>query len=217
MKKSIDTFWELNLGALEKQLVKNGFDVYQAESADAAKRVVLEEIFPQIQPKSVSWGGSATFASTGLHRAFRADENLEVLNVWKSSLSSEESAEMQRQALLVDCFFCGTNAITEDGCLVNLDMVGNRVGGITFGPRNVVILASRNKVVPDLQRAMDRIKEYVAPMNAMRLGMKTPCAKTGRCMDCDSPDRICNVWTISEKSYPKGRIKVVLINEDLGL
>jgi hypothetical protein len=85
-----------------------------------------------------------------------------------------------------------------------------------FGPKNVIILVSRNKLVPDLSRAMARIKEYVAPVNSMRLDMKTPCVKAGCCMNCSSPQRICNVWTITEKSFPKGRIKVVLINEDLG-
>ncbi|MBC8417749.1 MAG: lactate utilization protein, partial [Desulfobacterales bacterium] len=126
-------------------------------------------------------------------------------------------AELRRQALLVDLFITGTNAVTESGQLVNLDMIGNRIGGITFGPKSVVIMAGRNKVVPDLEEAMARIKEYVAPINAARLGMKTPCAKTSYCEECKSPQRICNTWTITEKSFPKGRVKIVLINEDLGL
>jgi hypothetical protein len=100
---------------------------------------------------------------------------------------------------------------------VNLDMMGNRIGGITFGPKNVIILLGRNKIVPDLDDAMFRIKNYVAPINAMRLDMNTPCSKTSYCEECKSPDRICNTWTITEKSFPKGRVKIVLINEDLGL
>jgi hypothetical protein len=95
-------------------------------------------------------------------------------------------------------------------------MYGNRIGGITFGPRHVVILIGRNKLVPDLEEAFFRIKNYVAPVNAMRLDKKTPCVKTSFCEECKSPDRICNTWTITEKSYPKGRVKVVLINEELG-
>jgi hypothetical protein len=105
----------------------------------------------------------------------------------------------------------------EAGQLVNLDMVGNRVGGITFGPKHVIVLVGRNKIVPDLGSAMERTRNYAAPANAMRFGLQTPCAKTARCSDCSSPDRICNTWSILEKSYPKGRVKVVLINEDLGL
>ena len=95
-------------------------------------------------------------------------------------------------------------------------MIGNRVSAIVFGPRNVVILVGRNKIVADLNDAMIRVKLYAAPVNAMRLDKKVPCVKTGECEDCKSPDRICNAWSIVEKSFPKGRIKVILINEDLG-
>jgi hypothetical protein len=96
-------------------------------------------------------------------------------------------------------------------------MIGNRVGALTFGPKNVVVLTGRNKIVADLDNAMSRIKDYVAPANAMRLDMKTPCVSTGYCEDCRSPSRICNTWTITEKSYPKGRVKIILINKDLGI
>ena len=88
---------------------------------------------------------------------------------------------------------------------------------MTFGPRAVIVMLGRNKVVPDLPAAMDRIKGYAAPANTIRLDKKTPCATTGRCQDCKAPDRICNYWTITEKSFPRHRIKVVLINQDMGL
>lgn len=101
--------------------------------------------------------------------------------------------------------------------LVNLDMIGNRVGSITFGPKFVVIVVGRNKLVSNLDEARNRIKNFAAPANAIRHGKKTPCVKTSYCMDCNSPERICNIWTIHEKSHPKGRIKVILINQDLGL
>ncbi|MBI9080760.1 MAG: lactate utilization protein [Pseudodesulfovibrio sp.] len=217
MDKPINVFWTLNLRELEQKLQKNGFDVYLADSAADAKDIVLNEILPALTPKTVSWGGSGTLAATGLYEYLRDSEEYDSLDTWDKSLSNEDKYELRRQAMLVDCFFAGTNAITEDGHLVNLDMIGNRVGAIAFGPRNVVILVGRNKLVPDVGRAMERIKEYVAPVNAMRLDMKTPCVKTGYCMDCESPQRICNVWTITEKSFPVGRIKVVLINEDMGL
>jgi Fe-S-cluster-containing hydrogenase component 2 len=88
---------------------------------------------------------------------------------------------------------------------------------MVFGPKWVVIMVGRNKIVSDLEQAMDRIKNLAAPANAIRHEQKTPCVKTSYCMDCNSPARICNIWTIHEKSYPKGRIKVILINQDLGL
>ena len=118
--------------------------------------------------------------------------------------------------MLVDLFVTGTNAVTESGQLVNLDMIGNRVGAVTFGPKHVIILVGRNKIVPDLESAMFRVQNYAAPVNTMRLDKKTPCAKTSFCADCKSPDRICNYWTITEKSFPKNRVKIVLINKDMG-
>ena len=118
--------------------------------------------------------------------------------------------------MLVDLFITGTNAVTEKGRLVNLDMIGNRVAAITFGPKNVIIMVGRNKIVADVDEAIERIKTYAAPVNVMRLEKKTPCLQTGVCQNCKSPERICNAWTISEKSFPQGRIKVILINEDLG-
>jgi hypothetical protein len=158
-----------------------------------------------------------TFVATGLYDSLRSSDRIEVIDTFDRSVPADEFTERRRQALLADLFFTGTNAVTETGLLVNLDMIGNRIGGLTFGPKHVVVLAGRNKVVPDVEEAMARIKNFVAPANAMRLDMKTPCVKTGYCEDCSSPSRICNTWTITEKSFPKGRIRIVLINEDLGL
>jgi hypothetical protein len=158
-----------------------------------------------------------TFIATGLYEALKNDKNVQILDTFDKTISREEGWERRRQALLVDLFITGTNAVTESGMLVNLDMIGNRVGGITFGPKNVIILVGRNKIVSDLEDAMMRIKNYAAPANAIRLNMKTPCVKTSYCEECKSKERICNTWAITEKSFPKGRIKVVLINEDLGL
>jgi hypothetical protein len=216
MDKPQEHYWTLHLNDLAEQLGKNGFDVRMADTLSAARDLVINEILPEIKPKTVSWGGSGTLAASGLYEYLRDSPDYETLDTWDKTLSAEDKYELRRRALLVDCFFASSNAVTEDGHLVNLDMIGNRGGAITFGPRNVVLLIGRNKLVPDLERAMERIKEYVAPVNTMRLNMKTPCVKTGYCMDCGSPDRICNVWTITEKSFPKGRIKIVLINEDHG-
>jgi hypothetical protein len=158
-----------------------------------------------------------TFRSTGLYEALSARTDLEVWDTFDDTVSAEERDQRRRQALHSDLFITGTNAVTETGQLVNLDMIGNRVGALTYGPRWVAIVVGRNKIVTDLEEAIFRIKNYVAPANSMRLDKKTPCVKTSYCEECKSPDRICNTWTITEKSFPKGRVKVVLINEDLGL
>ncbi len=217
MENPIGNYWKLRLTDLKEALEGNNFEVFIADNAVDAGHQVLEKILPRTGAKTVSWGGSMTFIATGLFDSIKDNPGLEVLNTFNKNLSPEDALELRRQALLVDLFITGTNAVTETGELVNLDMFGNRVAGITFGPKNVVILVGRNKIVPDLEAAMVRIKDYVAPTNAMRLNKKTPCVKTSCCEECKSPDRICNSWTITQKSFPKGRIKVVLINEDLGL
>ncbi|MDM8539156.1 lactate utilization protein, partial [Desulfobacterales bacterium HSG17] len=171
----------------------------------------------KLKPETISWGGSVTFAGSGIYNEILAQKEISFIDTTAKDTPHEEKHERRRQALLVDLFFTGTNAITEDGYLVNLDMIGNRVAALTFGPKNVVVIVGRNKIVPELEDAMLRIKNYVAPANAIRLDMKTPCIKTGRCQDCKSTERICNNWSINEKSFPKGRVKVILINQDLGL
>lgn len=210
-------YWQIRLAQVKEALEKNNFDVFIADSAAEAKRLVLEEIIPNVRAASLSWGGSMTVRATGVLDALLQEAKLNILNPDDPALSREEKLELRRKALLTDLYIAGTNAVIETGQLVNLDMFGNRVGAITFGPKNVIILVGRNKIMPDLESAMVRIKEFAAPMNAMRLDMKTPCVQTGECEECSSPMRICNSWTITEKSFPKGRIKVVLINEDLGL
>ena len=216
MENPIENYWKKRLAELKDALTENNFEVFVAENTDEAKSIVLEKIIPEIAPKSVSWGGSLTFVATGLYDFLKDSNDFNVLDTYDKTLSPEESLERRRQSLLVDLFITGSNAVTESGQLVNLDMIGNRVGALTFGPKNVIILVGRNKIVPDLDEAMFRIKNYAAPVNTMRLDKKTPCAKTSFCVDCKSPDRICNTWTITEKSFPKKRVKIIMINKDLG-
>ncbi len=217
MEKPVENWWRIRLEQVKEMLEKNRFTVFIADDVEAAHGIVMETIIPSENPHSVSWGGSMTHISTGLYNTLKDDGRFEILDTYARDLTPEESMERRRQSLMVDLFLTGTNAVTESGQLVNLDMIGNRVGAITFGPKSVVILVGRNKLVPDLEDAMIRIKRFVGPANAMRLDKKTPCTKTAVCEECSSTDRICNTWTITEKSFPKGRVKIILINKDLGL
>ena len=217
MDKPIANYWEKRLTDLKTALESNNFEVFLADNKEEASKIVQENIMPPLNAKTVSWGGSMTFIATGLYQQLKDNPNLEVLDNFDKNISEEEMLERRRQSLLVDLYITGTNAVTETGQLVNLDMIGNRIGGLTFGPKGVIILVGRNKITADLEEAMSRVKNYVAPINSMRLDKKTPCVITSYCEECKSPDRICNTWTITEKSFPKGRVKVVLINEDLGL
>jgi len=217
MEKPVEHYWNIRLNDVKAALEANDFKVSIATSGDHAREILLNEVLPETGAKSVSFGGSVTVIRSGVYDALKTMDDLEILDTYDRDIPREEVLERRRQALLVDLFICGTNAVTETGTLVNLDMIGNRIGGLTFGPKKVAVLVGRNKIVPDLEEAMFRIKNFVAPANAMRLDMKTPCVKTGYCEECNAPQRICNTWTIMEKSYPKDRVKVILINEDMGL
>ncbi|OEU70604.1 MAG: lactate utilization protein B/C [Desulfovibrio sp. S3730MH75] len=203
-----------------ESLKKNKFNVFIADGTQDAKAIILNDILPSIAPGLVSYGDSMTLHATGIlddMRSRAGSNGWEFLDTFEKGVEREEILERRRQALLADIFFTGTNALTSHGQLVNLDMIGNRVGGIVWGPHHVVLTIGTNKIVEGLDQAMARIREKAAPLNAKRHGSKTPCAKTGECMDCKSPDRICNVWAITEKSCPVGRISVVLLKGDYGL
>jgi len=218
MSEPFDVYWEKRLAGCKEALTDNNFEVFVTADTVEAKEVILAEIIAKLDVWTVSWGDSLSMRKTGIIEEIEADAKIELIKTFEQGLSREELLERRRQALLVDLFFTGSNAVTEGGQLVNLDMVGNRVAGLTFGPKYVVVVVGRNKIVADIDEAMYRIKNYAAPLNAIRHpGLKTPCMKTSYCADCSSPDRICNTWTITEKSYPKGRIKVILVNQDLGL
>lgn len=218
MNKIIDLYWQKRIEKCQEAFEKNNFDVYTVSRNDQVKNLILKTIITRLNPASVSWGDSISMLSSGILHEIEKLPHVNLLKTFEEGVPREEIIERRRQALLVDVFLTGTNAITECGKLVNLDMVGNRVAGLTFGPKHVIVVAGRNKIVKGVEEAMERVKNYSAPLNAIRHpGWKTPCVKTSFCMDCKSPDRICNTWMITEKSYPKGRIKIVLVNEDLGL
>ncbi|MDP4185344.1 MAG: lactate utilization protein [Bacteroidota bacterium] len=206
------------LEAYKKALRKNNFEVFIVENHEEASLLFFDQILPNINPGIISWGDSMTMHATGVIERIRKNEAYAIIDTFDKTISREDQIERRRQALQSDLFITGTNAVTEKGQLVNLDMIGNRVTGITFGPKDVVLFIGKNKFVKNLDDAMTRIRTISAPLNMKRHPLfKAPCQVTGTCHDCCSPQRICNTWTITEKSYPKGRIKIILINEDLGL
>ncbi len=216
MTTPIDTFWKMRLESLKTVLESNRFSVFEAADAAEAGRIFTQRILPDTAAKSVSWGGSMTVAETGVYPALKEDAGLEVIDAFEKGIPPEESWERRRRAFLVDMYLTGSNAVTDAGQLVNLDRTGNRVAATIFGPKHITVFVGRNKIVSTLDDAFARVKTTAAPINAMRLDVKTPCAKTGVCQDCSSEERLCNAWSITEKSYPKGRIKIILINQDMG-
>ena len=200
----------------QKNLESRGFEVYIAADESEAEKIFFEKILPQTGAKSVSWGGSlSVFQIFG--DSLKKHPGIDFLDTQEEGVDWEVLCERRRQALLSDLFLMGANAVTQTGQLVNLDATGNRIGGLTFGPKSVVVFAGMNKIVPDLDSAFERIRKTVAPQNSARLGFDTPCAKTGKCHDCKSPNRICNMWSIVERPFPENRIKVVIVEKELGL
>jgi L-lactate utilization protein LutB len=200
-----------------RQLERNNFEVFYAENLQLARAIFENEIVKKLTITSASYADSITMKETGVLELLKSIKSIEFIDTFSSDESWDERIIKRKKALTVDLFLTGTNAITEQGQLVNLDMIGNRVAALTFGPEYVVLFIGRNKIVKDLDEAFHRIKTIAAPMNSQRhLNFKLPCQKTGICQDCRSPQRICNTWTITEKSYPKHRIKIILIDDELG-
>jgi L-lactate utilization protein LutB len=203
-------------GLLAAQMIKNlesrHFEAYYCKNREDAAAKALSLI-----PAGalVSWGGSVTLRETGIiDRIYEA--GFKVIDRDKAK-NPEEKFELGRQALLCDCFLAGINAITEDGILVNIDGLGNRVAATIYGPKNVILVAGMNKACKTLEDARSRVRRYAAPVNAQRVGVKnTPCALTGSCGNCKSPESICSFIVETRLSRPAKRIKVILVGENLG-
>ena len=193
-------------------LVKNKFTATYCKTASEAAGKILEQI---PEKASVGIGGSWTVMQLGLLDKLAARGN-EVLNHGKPGLAPEEAMAIRRRQLTCDVFLTGSNAVTLDGKLVNVDGVGNRVAAMIFGPKKVILVVGVNKIVKDVEAAEERINMYAAPINNKRLNRPNPCTTTGECMDCQGNTRICNVTTILRKKPSLTDIHVYVVGEDLG-
>jgi len=188
-----------------------------AGSYAATSEQAREEILAMIpEGASVFRCGSMTAVGINLWESIAALPGVELIDPYQAGLSPEEGLELRRKGLTADFMIASSNAITLDGKLVNLDGMGNRVAAMIFGPKKVILVVGMNKVAPDVESAMSRVKHYAAPVNTIRINMDTPCVKTGLCSDCRSPQRICNMWSIIEGHMIKDRIHVKLVGENLG-
>lgn len=163
----------------------------------------------------VGFGGSMTFEQSGMYDALKQNPSIQLLDR-NDAKTAEEIEGVFRKSLFADAYFMSSNAITKDGVLVNIDGRGNRVAALIYGPKEVIILAGMNKIAPSVEEAVSRVRNTATPPNCIRLDKKTPCSATGICGDCLSPDCICNQVVITRRSGAKGRIKVLLIGENLG-
>lgn len=189
---------------------KRGFEAYYCPTKEEALKKAVSLI-----PEShvVSWGGSVSIDEIGLRPYVL--EHRQVIDR-ETAKTPAEKQDIMRKALTCDTFIMGTNAATEDGQLYNIDGNGNRVAALIFGPKQVVVIVGMNKVEPTLEAAITRARTVASPINMQRFSKKTPCAVTGMCADCNSPDSICNQMVRTRRCAPVGRIKVILVGENLG-
>ena len=196
---------------LVKNLKSRHFDAYYCSTKEEALEKVLS-LIPEND--TVGWGGTVTCQQIGLIDAVRAG-NYQVLDR-DTCQTAQEREEMMRRCLLADTFLTGANALSMDGQMVNIDGNGNRVAAIVYGPKQVIVVAGMNKVEDTLEAAITRARTVAAPMNQQRFGHPNPCTATGTCADCKSETCICNHILVTRHCRPVGKIKFVLVGEDLG-
>lgn len=194
--------------ALEKRNMTGHYCESREECLDLVLSLISEK-------ESVSWGGSESIKECGIPAALMESGKYTVYDRSKY-ITPEEQKEFYSLAFNSNWFLMSTNAITLDGVLVNVDGMGNRVSSLIFGPDHVIVVAGMNKVVSDVEEGYRRTRNIASPPNTVRLNKNTPCAKTGKCGDCMSPDCICNQIVVTRRSRDKDRIHVILVNDNLG-
>ena len=194
-----------------KGLESRNMKGYYAESKEKALKLALE-LIPE--RSEIGWGGSMSMQEIGLKDAVcQGDFTVYNRDICKSP---EEKKATELAVMDADWFICSSNAVTEDGVLVNIDGMCNRVAAIAWGPKNVLMIVGMNKVVKTTEDAVARARNEAAPINAQRFNLDTPCCKTGACFDCKSPQTICCQFLITRFSRVPERIKVILVNDELG-
>jgi L-lactate utilization protein LutB len=203
---------ELKLKQVVEKLKTHGFEALSVKTKEDA----AQEIWKYIHPKQrIGVGGSVTIRELGILEQLEA-KGYTLYDHWKPGLSREKALEIRKSQMTSDLFLSSVNAVTLDGELVNIDFAGNRTNATTYGPGRVILVAGYNKIVEDVQEAIKRIKNVAAPINAKRLNIDVPCAKVGKCVDCNSPNRICRVVVIHERKPALTDMLVILIGEELG-
>lgn len=196
----------------KNNLSRRGFETYYCKTKEEALQQALDLIPVE---DLVSWGGSATIEEVGLLTVLRSGK-YHVIDR-DTAKNKDERQELMRKALLSDTFLMSSNAISADGQLVNIDGNGNRVAAMSYGPKNIVLIAGVNKIAPTLDAAIVRARTLAATMNIQRFpNLVTPCSKTGICADCNAADSICNYVLTTRRCNPPGKIKIILVGETLG-
>lgn len=212
MDNTIKMYYEKRGKILVQNLKNRHFDADYCADKESALTKVLE-LIPE--NATVSWGGSMTAEQIGIFDAVRNGSYKPIDRFACKTL--EEKEAKTREGMFSDVFLTGANALSLDGQMVNIDGTGNRVAAMIYGPKSVIVVAGMNKVMDTLEDAVTRARTVAAPMNKQRFANETPCAVTGACGDCKAEGCICNQIVITRHCRPVGRIKFVLVGEDLGM
>lgn len=204
-------YYETIADNLIKKFNLRGIEGYYCSTKEEALGTIKRFLTPDC---SVTWGGSITLQEIGLLDALKNSDY--IVYDRADATTDEEKSQLYAKIVTADYFFTSSNAITLDGELVNIDGAGNRVACLITGPKNVVVVAGMNKLTPDVTSAIARVKHMAAPPNAVRLKLNTPCTDIGRCVNCLTDDCICTNTVVTRKSKIPGRIKVILVGEELG-
>lgn len=212
MDNNVSWYIEKQVDRTIDNLRKHNMDGYfvkdEVELLELLKELITEN-------SVVGVGDSMTLFETGVIDFLRKG-NYKFLDKYKENITSEEKKQIYLQNFFSDTFMCSTNALTENGELYNIDGNGSRVAPMIYGPKQVILVAGINKIVSDLKEAEKRVRNYSAPIDAKRLNKNTPCTTLGYCVDCKSPNRICNDFSIITGQFVKDRIKVIIVGKELG-
>ena len=211
MTEQMKTYYEKRAQVLVKNLKSRHFEAYYCPDSASALAKALE-LIPE--GASVGWGGALSAQQIGLIDAVKSG-NFAAIDR-DAATTPEERTQALKRCLTADVFLCGANALSLDGQMVNIDGTGNRVAAIAYGPDTILVIAGMNKVCDTLDDAVTRARTVAAPMNKQRFPFKTPCEVTGACADCKSEESICHQILITRNCRPAGRIKFVLVGEELG-
>lgn len=214
MLESKAKHYEILAGKIIDKLTLRNMEGYYAATKEEALQLIKERFLTE--GVSVAWGGSMTMEEIGLMDYLQGGESGCVVYDRMTAKTPEEQKAMKANIVNADYFIMSTNAITMDGELVNIDGTANRVSFLCYGPENVLVIAGMNKVATDVEDGLKRVKNIASPPNAIRLNRDTPCTKSGRCTDCFAEDCICSQTVVTRRSSAKGRIKVILVGEELG-
>ena len=221
IKSAVENNMDENLRWIKEQRILKTIESLNSNNMNGYLVKDTKELISKIEEivkkdSTVTCGGSMSLFETGVIDYLRSSDRYKFLDRYAEGVDSKEAIKIYKAAFTSDAYFTSSNAVTLDGQLYNVDGNGNRVSAMLYGPEKVIVVCGVNKIVNDLEAAIQKSNTITAPANARRLNRNTPCTKTGYCMDCSSEERICSEYTLIKRQGDKDRIHIIFLNEDIG-